>query len=107
MIRGSWVVDRHTGVLMPKDEWLQKRYADTSRRSDLPTPYIIGDSLGLHGLLNHADGKRYDSKSAYYGAVKAAGCEIIGNEKPTSKPKPIERVTGHEIKLAIEGLKAR
>ena len=26
------------------------------------------------------DGKTYDSKSAYYAAVKAAGCEIVGNE---------------------------
>lgn len=36
--------------------------------------------------MNPADGKRYSSKSAYYKAVRAAGCEIVGNEKMTRKP---------------------
>lgn len=47
-------------------------------RSDLPTPKLIRD--GLDDVWNPVDGKKYDSKSAYYAAVKAAGCEIAGND---------------------------
>lgn len=47
-------------------------------RSSLPCPSIIRD--GLDNVKNPVDGKLYDSKSAYYQAVKAAGCEIVGNE---------------------------
>lgn len=47
-------------------------------RSDLPTPHVISDVMD--GTMNHADGKMYDSKSEYERAVKAAGCEIVGND---------------------------
>ncbi len=47
-------------------------------RSSLPCPSIISDHLD--GVKNPVDGKIYDSKSSYYQAVKAAGCEIVGNE---------------------------
>src|ERR1700720_2878950 len=47
-------------------------------RSSLPCPSIIRD--GLDDVKNPVDGKVYDSKSAYYQAVRAAGCEIVGNE---------------------------
>ena len=46
-------------------------------------PMVISDNLD--SVLNHVDGKRYDSKSAYYKAVRHAGCEIIGNEKVEPK----------------------
>lgn len=41
-----------------------------------------GDGLpgGVNGIVNHADGKRYDSKSQYERAVKAGGCRIVGND---------------------------
>ncbi len=45
-------------------------------------PMVISDDLGKEGVLNHADGKMYDSKTAYEAAVKAAGCEIVGNDAP-------------------------
>lgn len=35
--------------------------------------------------MNPADGQRYSSKSAYYKAVRRAGCEIVGNEKQTQR----------------------
>lgn len=35
---------------------------------------------GINGIINHADGKRYDSKSQYERAVKARGCRIVGND---------------------------
>ena len=40
------------------------------------------DSLsgGVNGILNHADGKRYDSKSQYNRAVVASGCRVVGND---------------------------
>ena len=79
---------------------------EVSRRSHLSTPFFVSDNLGTH-VLNHADRKHYDSRSAYYKAVKAAGCEIVGNEKP--KPFKPHKVTGSgaDIKRAIEQLKAR
>lgn len=48
--------------------------------------YVISDHLD--DLVNHADGKRYSSKRAYYRAVRAAGCEIVGNEELRSAPRP-------------------
>lgn len=47
-------------------------------RSDLPTPRLIRD--GLDDVWCPVNGKTYDSKSAYYRAVKEAGCEIAGND---------------------------
>lgn len=40
------------------------------------------DSLpgGVNGIVNHADGKRYDSKSQYNRAVIAKGCRVVGND---------------------------
>jgi hypothetical protein len=74
-------------------------------RSDLPMPYIRSD--GMDAIMNHADGKLYDSKSAYYGAVKAAGCEITGDYQPPEKePTPLGNVK-QDIKTAIEQLKGR
>ena len=55
------------------------------RRSGLPAPSVRADGMDLTRC--HADGRVYDSKSAYYKAVKDAGCEIVGNEKlPERKP---------------------
>lgn len=55
---------------------------------------IIGDTLpgGVNGMLSHADGKRYDSKSQYERAVRAKGCRVVGNDynKAEWKP-PLER----------------
>lgn len=60
-----------------------------AKRSKLASPAFISDDLGSNGLLNHADGRMYTSKAAYVRAVKAAGCEIVGNEKlkPPSREK--------------------
>jgi hypothetical protein len=54
-------------------------------RSDLPCPHVISDHLP--DIINHADGKLYDSKSSYYAAVKAAGCEVVGNDPAFADPK--------------------
>ena len=52
-------------------------------RSDLPTPRLIRD--GLDDVWCPVNGKKYDSKSAYYRAVKEAGCEIAGNDSSITK----------------------
>lgn len=46
--------------------------------------YIISDDLGTKGVLNHANGKVYDSKSKYYADLKASGHVIVesGMDKP-------------------------
>jgi hypothetical protein len=80
---------------------------DYSKRADFPSPMHIRDDLGTKGVLNHADGRMYDSYSAYKASVKRHGCEIMGDTKPQSfKPKRSEKA-GHDIKRAIEQLKAK
>lgn len=47
---------------------------------------------GVNGMLSHADGKRYDSKSQYERAVKASGCRVVGNDYNGAQWKtPLER----------------
>jgi len=64
---------------------------------------------GMTPLRSMADGQVYDSRSAYYASVRAAGCEIVGDER-----KPFDRRTdvepgraGRDIKIAIEQLRSR
>lgn len=68
-----------------------------------PRLHVISDTMPA--TLNHADGLRYDSKRGYERAVRAAGCEIVGNEKLTNtrtfNPGPI----GPDIKAAIQQLR--
>jgi hypothetical protein len=66
----------HDGKVRPWPEAAAMRRPPA--RSELACPYVVGDRLD--DVLCPADGKRYDSKSKYYLAVKAAGCEIVGNE---------------------------
>ncbi len=74
-----------------------------NRRSGLAAPMVISDNLD--SLVNHADGQRYTSKRAFEKAVRAAGCEIIGNEKQTSKgPELTLGPVEQDIKRAIEEL---
>lgn len=64
---------------------------------------VIGDYINGAGgaLKSMADGKMYDSKSAYYKAVKAAGCEIMGNDAPR-EAKPMEyKINERELKSDI------
>ncbi len=101
MIRGTWVYDRKTGELVPKHLYREPNPA----RSDLPSPMIIGDSLD--DVVNPVNGRRYSSKSQYYKAVRSAGCEIVGNEKPSASPRPQLDDPGQDIKDAIEQIEAK
>lgn len=75
------------------------------KRSPLGVPYIRSD--GMDPVRNHADGRMYDSRSGFEKAVKAAGCEILGNDKPDIKRDFKPSVTGHDVKQAIEQIKGR
>lgn len=72
---------------------------------------VVSDNIGegVQGVMNHADGKVYDSKSSYEKAVKAKGCHIVGNDWNKSQYKtPLERgVSGDfnvrkELKEAVQ-----
>jgi len=75
--------------------------------------YVHSDYMGsdIHGLQSMADGKKYDSKSAYYKSLKAHGCEIVGNEKQGSGH--VEQYTDsqatyeRELKTTIEKLQSQ
>jgi hypothetical protein len=98
MIRGTWVWDRQNQKLVEKHLYRDLPVA----RSDLPSPMIISDQMDV--TMNPANGRRYDSKRAYQKAVRAAGCEILGNEKPSASPRPQLDDPGNDIKQAIEQL---
>lgn len=69
-------------------------------------PYIISDTMDA--IRSMADGQMYDSKRAYAKGVRAAGCEIVGNDKtPPSRPQFSPTITGHDIKAAIEQTRSR
>jgi hypothetical protein len=74
-------------------------------RSSLPAPMIISDHLD--GVKNPVDGKTYDSKSAYYQAVKEAGCEIVGNEaeKMVGAPPPGPSMVHEDVVEAFHKVK--
>lgn len=90
------VYDRELERMVPKDiieHPIEDRQAwaaeqDKNKKPFVPSiPLIISDDLGKNGVLNHADGKKYDSKSAYYRAVRDAGCEVVGDDPmPVSTP---------------------
>lgn len=65
-------------------------------------PHVISDDLGLQGILNPANGKKYDSKSAYYKAVKEAGCVVLGNDAPTKAKGPEARICEKDLKQDIK-----
>ena len=66
-------------------------------------PYVISDCMPA--LQSMADGRVYDSKSAHVRAAKAAGCEVIGNERQGSPARDYRPDgVGQDIKRAIEEL---
>ena len=64
---------------------------------------IIGDYINGAGgsVKNMADGKVYDSKSAYYKAVKAAGCVVMGNDAPKQAKEAEYKINERELKQDI------
>jgi hypothetical protein len=101
MSRGVWVQHPRTGELIPRHLY----HRDPVARSDLPAPMLIRDQLDY--VMNPANGQRYTSKRAYEKAVRAAGCEIIGNEKPSASAPPSLADPAHDIVQAIEEVQSR
>ena len=92
------------GQWWERDEWSALLAAQPPRPK---APYVIRDSMS--DTVNPVNGLTYDSKSAYYQAVKDAGCVIVGNDIPTPEgPRELEMPNpGPDIKQAIEQLNAR
>ena len=74
-------------------------------------PMVRTDAMApIRSML---DGRMYDSKSRYYGTLKAAGAEIAGNDKapfdrrPTAESAGFGQGVGRDIKRAIEQLEGR
>jgi hypothetical protein len=61
---------------------------------------------GMDAIENPVNGLPYDSKSAYYRAVRDAGYEILGSERLTRRLTPRPPV-GPDVKRAIEQLRSR
>lgn len=99
-----YIFDRALGKMVPAHEFYARKF-DGVKTSDLPMPMVISDHLDY--TMNPADGKRYSSKSAYYKAVRRAGCEVIGNEAPSaSAPKSLDDPI-NDIRKAVETHKGR
>ena len=77
-VRGTWVF--RNGEMIPKHLANQQEYKHRRRvRSGLAAPAIRRDSMSE--FVSTVDGKTViDSKSKWEKHVKAAGCEIVGNE---------------------------
>ena len=75
-------------------------------RSDLPLPQVARTSLD--DLWNPVDGQKYSCSRNFEKAVKAKGCEIIGNDSSlrNARPKPIEspKGVGEDLKRAWDQL---
>ncbi len=63
---------------------------------------------GMSPIRSMADGRVYDSKSAYYASVRRAGCEIVGDDREGFGRTPGYAGDGVEsdIKQAIGQLEA-
>ena len=83
MSRATYVLIDGELIQKAKDGEITEEYrSKVSGGSKNPFAGFGGDLLGegVNGVLNPADGKRYDSKSEYNKAVRAKGCRIVGND---------------------------
>ena len=87
-------------------ELVDKRLAPPLNAAEA-APMVRPD--GMAPIRSMADGRIYESRSAYYASVRAAGGEIVGDERG-----PFDRRGGFEpgraaadIKIALEQLKSR
>lgn len=76
-----WIWSRISNQLLTPEEHAREL---SQQRSKLSAPMVISDNM--ESTLNHADGRRYSSKRGYEKAVRAAGCEIVGNDSSFKRP---------------------
>lgn len=92
-----------TTFVIRDGQLVEKRYAAPVNAS----PYVISD--GMDATLNMANGQTYDSKRAYQKAVRAAGCEIVGNDPSISQPHRHQEMSdpSRDVRQAYEQLRDR
>lgn len=74
------------------------------KRSDLAAPQIIKDCI--EPIRSMADGRMYDSRSKYLRSVRAAGCDVVGNDTlPAFQPEEPKGVE-EDVKRAIEEVRS-
>lgn len=95
-----------TTYVIRDGQLVEKHLAGPRHATFGSAPNVISDTM--EPTLNHADGRHYDSKSNFTRAVKAAGCEIVGNDMSAMKNRPqLSEISGRDIKNAIEQLRSR
>jgi len=91
------------------DAWPQDCATENLARSELPGPAVRVDEISP--LRSMADGRLYDSKSAYYASVRRAGCQIVGDDRSGfGRPRADELLPpniGADIRRSIEALRQR
>lgn len=123
-------LDFASNVRIPHNDrtglWLKKQLIDLKIKQAIATkkvqrvayepivaqrgPQVISDytGSGINGIQSMADGKYYDSKSAYRKSLKEKGLVELGNDAPTVGKGPeasiSERELKQDIKTAIEQL---
>ncbi len=91
--------------------WVEGRGCVPKSEAPGPVPrcghHIISDFT--EPVLCPADGQHYGSKRAYERAVRAAGCEIVGNESLAGVERNRKKMPrpGPDIARAIEELSSR
>lgn len=78
------------------------------KRSDLPRPYVISDSMEP---TEQVDGKFYTSKREFRAVGRALGLTEVGNEKPkpktrASSERAVKDARRAAIKTAVEKYRA-
>ena len=91
MARETYVYRPGKGVI-PRSEAAPLHAADQAF-------YAIAD--GMSAIQSMVDGRMYDSKSAYYRSVKAAGCEVIGGDQVPRQRRDMPPV-GADLRRAIQ-----
>ncbi len=71
------------------------------------TPNVISDAMAP--IRSHADGRMYDSKSAYRADLRARGYVEVGNERAAFDRRPVFDAgpAAPDIKRALEELSSR
>lgn len=86
------------------EEWVERA------RYQRPTKgHVAVISDHLDAMVSMADGQTYTSKRAYQKSVRAAGCEIVGNERIDHIRRPElhgHHEIAHDIKRSIEELRS-
>jgi len=101
MSRQTWVWDRTTETLVPKEDFYARIYADTKAG-----PQIMRDIAPYRNVI---DGKEIGSRSTHREFLKRNNVVEVGNEKPRLAPRSLPPVPGlrQDIARTLRELKGR